>query len=119
MLGYCGINCLECKAYKGTVNGDEDLLKQVATQFWNGVYSPRDWVCLGCGPHNQHFHAKFCSTCNIRLCATEREVQNCAACPEFERCSKLQEFIKSESPEIVRTMQWLRESYLATRGQAV
>lgn len=117
MIGYCGINCLECTAFQGTVKGDEERLKRVATVYGKGAYQRHEWVCLGCGPHNHHFLAKYCYECRIRLCATERAIQNCAACDEFEQCAKVQDFIKAESPELVRTMGWLRGSYLARKGQ--
>ncbi len=117
MLGYCGINCLECRAYKGTVNGDETFLEQVAATYGKGAYQAHEWVCLGCGPHNQLFLARNCFSCEIRLCATERAVQSCAACDEFERCARLQAFIRTESPGLVHTMEWLRANYLAKYDQ--
>ncbi len=119
MVGYCGINCLECRAYKGTVTGNEDLLKEVAGAFWNGAYEAHDWVCLGCGPHNQHLLAKYCLSCPIRLCAEKKGVQNCAACAGFEDCSTVQTFIKGESPALVRTMEWLRARFVSAQKQAV
>jgi hypothetical protein len=33
-------------------------------------------------------------------------------CADFENCSQLQEFIKGESAELVRTMSLLRERFL-------
>jgi len=119
MLGYCGINCSECRAYKGTVTGNVDLLKEAAGAFWNGTYDAHDWVCLGCGPHNQHFLAKYCSTCRIRVCAEKKGVQNCAACENFEKCSILRDFVKGESEDLARTLGLLRERYLAAQKQAV
>lgn len=112
MLGYCGINCDNCRAYKGTVNGDISLLEKAAGSFWNGAFSAKDWVCLGCRPADQPFLAKFCAQCKIRACAIGK-VQNCAACTDFENCSQLHEFIEGESEEIVQRMMWLRERFLA------
>jgi hypothetical protein len=90
MLGYCGINCDECGAYKGTVNTDMALLQQ--------------------------FIAQYCSNCQIRTCAIERNLPNCAACPDFENCSRLHDFIKGESEEIALRMQLLRGRYLEHSG---
>jgi len=112
MIGYCGINCHNCPAYKGTVNSDMSLLEKAARSFWNGAYSAKDWVCLGCQPADQPFLAKFCAKCDIRICAIKRKVQNCAACTEFENCSKLHDFIRSESEELVWRMKVLRERFL-------
>jgi len=112
MLGYCGINCDECSAYKGTVNSDMSLLEKVAGKFWNGAYSAKNWVCLGCKPADQQFLAQFCSKCEIRACAIDRKIQNCAACEDFENCAKLHDFIQGESEEIVMRMELLRGCYL-------
>ena len=119
MVGFCGINCLECTAYKATLSGDEEKLREVAEKFGRGVLAPLDWVCLGCGPHNRHLLATYCSTCKIRLCALAEGVSNCAECDTFERCTDLQDFIAAESGTLGRTMQWLRASYLRRGRQPV
>jgi hypothetical protein len=113
MLGYCGINCTSCQAYQGTVNSDRKLLEKAAGSFWNGAYQAEDWVCLGCLPAEQPFLAKFCTDCKIRSCAIEKGVQNCAACAEFDECSKLHDFIQGESQDLVQKMKWLRERFVA------
>ena len=117
MVGFCGIDCLECTAYKATIKGDEKGLEQMAEKFGKGVLGPLDWVCLGCSPQNRHLLATYCSTCKIRLCATAKGVSNCAECETFERCATLQDFMKTESETLARTMGWLRASYLKRHGQ--
>ncbi len=112
MLGYCGIDCEECSAYKGTITSDLSLLESVAGKFWNGAYSAKEWVCLGCTPADQPFLAKFCAKCEIRICAIGKGLSNCAACTEFEDCARLHDFIKRESEEIELRMGWLRERFL-------
>lgn len=112
MIGYCGIDCANCRAYKGTVSGDMALLEQAAGSFWSGAYSAKDWVCLGCKPADQPFLAKFCAGCKIRSCAIGRGLASCAACSDFEGCTQLHEFIKGESEALVRTMTLLRERFL-------
>lgn len=113
MLGYCGENCQNCPAYQGTVNYDMSLLEEAASEFWNGAYSAKDWVCLGCLPADQPFLAKFCAECKMRTCAIERQVTNCAMCKDFENCSKLQGYLgRPSKEEQVRTMYLLRERFL-------
>jgi len=111
MLGYCGINCEACGAYQGTINSDMALLEQVAGKFWNGAYSAKDWVCLGCTPADQPFIAKFCAKCELRTCAIGRNLINCAACTDYENCAKLHDFIKGESEEIILRMNLLHERF--------
>ncbi|TAM48018.1 MAG: DUF3795 domain-containing protein [Acidobacteria bacterium] len=117
MVGYCGIDCLECRAYKATLEGDEKGLQEMAETFGKGVLRAHDWVCLGCGPQNQHLLATYCDSCRIRLCAATKGVFNCAECETFERCATLQEFLGTESETLARTMGWLRASYRARRGR--
>jgi hypothetical protein len=117
MVGFCGINCLECAAYKATLSGDEKGLEQMAQKFGQGRLEPLDWVCLGCSPQNQHLLATYCYTCKIRLCATGKGVTNCAECETYEQCTTLHEFMKTESETLARTMGWLRASYLARHEQ--
>ena len=118
MLGYCGINCAECSAYKGTVNTDVALLEKAAGSYWDGAYSAQEWVCLGCTPSDQPFLAKYCATCTIRTCAIDKGVANCAACSDFESCAKSKDFIAGESEELVQRMDWLRERFKAINASS-
>ncbi|MDQ7793274.1 MAG: DUF3795 domain-containing protein [bacterium] len=112
MLGYCGIDCGECRARKATVRGDIELLKQVAARF-SGGGEPEEWVCLGCGSSDPRFLAAYCYTCKVRVCAEGKGVLNCAACDGFETCSNLHDFIGKESPELPAKMRLLRKAYLS------
>lgn len=118
VLGYCGINCDNCSAYRGTVTNDLSLLEKAAGSYWNGAYSAKDWVCLGCLPADQPFLAKYCAECKIRACAIGKGVPNCAACDEFEGCAQLHKFIKGESEGLSGTMRLLRERFLERRKEA-
>ncbi len=117
MLGYCGINCDECAAYKGAVNTDIGQLEKAAGNYWDGAYSAQEWVCLGCTPADQSFLAKYCATCKIRDCAIEKGVQNCAACDGYESCKMLKDFIKGEDEALCKRMEWLRGRFLAFRAE--
>ncbi len=117
MLAYCGINCDECPAYKGTVITDIALLEKAAGSFWNGAYNAQEWVCLGCTPADQPFLAKFCATCKIRDCAIAKGAQNCAACADYESCKLLHDFIKGESESLCKRMEWLRGRFLAYKEE--
>jgi hypothetical protein len=117
MLGYCGINCDECAAYKGTVSTDIGLLEKAAGSYWDGAYSAQEWVCLGCTPADQGFLAKYCATCKIRTCAIAKGVQNCAACDGYESCQMLKDFIKGENEALCKRMEWLRGRFLALRTE--
>jgi hypothetical protein len=115
MLGYCGINCTECSAYKATVTADEKLMQHVQDTFADGKGTREDWVCLGCLAAEPAFIAKFCATCKIRTCAIEHGITNCAACPDYDQCEQLQPFIETEGAAVVTGMRWLREAFVAER----
>jgi hypothetical protein len=112
MLGYCGIDCTACTAYRGTVTTDPALLEKAAGEYWNGKYSASEWVCLGCLPADQPFLARYCAGCGIRACAIEKGLPNCAACPDYEGCSQLHDFVEGELPALSQRLAWLRESFV-------
>lgn len=115
MLAFCGIDCAECPAYRGTVSSDITLLEKAAGEHWAGPHSASDWACLGCLPADQPFLARDCAACRIRRCAVEKSVQNCAACSDFESCGLMCDFLaggtepRCDEPEkLRRRLEWLR-----------
>jgi hypothetical protein len=88
-ISYCGLDCFECVAYIATQEGDDKKLIGLA-QEWYGVEEGPDFcACDGCKPEGRKNH--HCSECRIRVCAIERDVENCAHCSEYI-CEKLDEF---------------------------
>lgn len=118
MIGYCGIDCTACRAYQGTVKADMTLLEQAAGTWEVGVFSAKDWACLGCRPADQPFLAKYCAGCKVRVCAIERGLSNCAACADYEACPRLGVFMKTEPEALTRMMNLLRERFL-DRGKGI
>ncbi len=119
MLGYCGVNCAECLAYRGTITTDIEVLKKVAATYGTGPEAHEEHVCLGCTPGDQPFLAKYCATCKIRDCAVGRGVQNCASCGEYETCAQLRDFIGAVPAEakLAERMGLLRGRFLRFRQE--
>ncbi len=115
MLGYCGIDCAECMAYKGTVSTDAALLEKAAAKYQNGAYAVQEWVCLGCTPADQPFLAKYCAGCEIRVCAIAKHVPNCAACADYDSCQQIKDFM--EGGELAQRMDWLHARFQALRSE--
>lgn len=113
MLGYCGINCTECSAYKATVTTDEKLMQHVQDSFGDGKGMRTDWVCLGCLHEEPGLIAKYCASCTIRTCAVEHGVTSCATCPDYDACERLQPFIEKEGSDVAPRMKWLRDAFVA------
>jgi hypothetical protein len=92
MVAYCGLMCTECPGYIATRKDDVDALKQVA-EMWSKEYggnlTAQDCICDACITEGRKID--HCSQCNIRLCAMERGVVNCAYCSDYG-CQKLDDF---------------------------
>lgn len=85
MIACCGLLCYDCPARIATIN-DDDALRQKTAAQWSKLYNTTlvasDINCVGCivteGPHFGH-----CAECQVRNCAMEHQVPNCAACNEY------------------------------------
>lgn len=88
-IAYCGILCEECEIYKATLKDDDALRETVARKFSDEDYvlTKEEMNCLGCSGNNEKLF-RFCNECEIRLCATEREINNCGECKDYP-CKKL------------------------------
>ena len=116
MLGFCGINCAECVAYKATITADEKLIQRAVDTYGEGKGSRTDWICLGCQHPELRLIATGCAQCKIRACAVEHGISSCAACPDYDACEKLHPFIEKEGgDDLVRKMNWLREAFVARK----
>ena len=94
MIAYCGINCDECDAYKATRNNDNELRKKVAaewTKMFNFNFVPEMINCSACkgdGVKIGHW-----SECEMRKCASGKNLVNCGACSDFKTCKTINDFI--------------------------
>jgi len=94
MIAYCGIDCAGCDAYKATQNNDQALREKTAvewTKMYNFDFTPDMINCASCkgdGAKIGHW-----SECEIRKCASEKDVVNCGACGEFKTCKTINDFL--------------------------
>lgn len=94
MIACCGLLCHDCPARIATINDDDALRKETAAQ-WSGMYqatlNPSDINCMGCrateGPYFSH-----CTACEIRNCAIQHQVENCAVCSHYP-CEVITRFL--------------------------
>ena len=95
MIAYCGLVCSECPAYIATQNDDQEALEKVAAQWRKMFNAPEitadSVICDGCLGTNGGRLSGYGSMCEIRACARERGVVNCAHCAEYA-CDKLKGF---------------------------
>ncbi len=119
MMGFCGLNCSECRAYKGTLNPDIALLEQVARDWSNKerTYRAADTICLGCWQKDSRLLNSFCATCPVRTCALERGISVCPICPEFDACAKFETLATLDpdnDPAIAVKMKLMRAKVLGS-----
>jgi predicted nucleic acid binding AN1-type Zn finger protein len=91
MLGYCGLDCIQCPAYVATQSGDQEALEKTAAmwreQFGSPEITAESILCDGCRGGGRL--SGYCNICEIRLCASERGVETCAPCGDYDGCGKL------------------------------
>ena len=97
MIGYCGLNCEKCDAYKATVNDDQTLREKTA-KLWSKLNHapilPEHINCEGCRMNGAK--TVFCdSLCVIRKCAINKGVATCGDCSELDTCQTVRAIIAS------------------------
>ena len=94
MIAYCGLVCTGCPGYLATQADDREALERVAAQWREEFHAPditvESVICDGCvtegGRKSGHWHE-----CEIRACAMELNLANCAHCADYA-CEKLEGF---------------------------
>ncbi len=89
MMAFCGIACSECPAFIATQKDDNEERKKIAEQWSTEKYPlrPEDVNCDGCLTLGGKLMV-FCEACDVRKCAFERNVENCAYCDDYP-CKRL------------------------------
>ncbi len=95
MIAFCGIACHECDAFLATQTNDDTKRKKTA-ELWSKQYNseinPEDINCQGCTSQGD-VHFSYCQVCEIRKCAREKKLINCAHCESYP-CEKLSGLLK-------------------------
>jgi len=95
MIAYCGLACHNCVAYQATLSDDNSKRQEIAG-LWSTMYGsdlePGDINCAGCLSRKEPLFA-HCRVCDVRRCAEERGLDNCARCADYA-CDKLESFFE-------------------------
>ena len=102
MIAYCGLNCVTCQIYLATRETDPKKQRRMKEQIVQAIkkyYGQEERVedindCDGCKAQNGRLYSG-CWKCQIRKCASEKRLENCAYCSEYP-CDKLSKFFDSE-----------------------
>jgi hypothetical protein len=97
-IAFCGIDCGECKAFIATEKNDNSMRNEIAKE-WSKEFGheikPEEINCDGC-LNVDGLHIGYCGMCEIRKCAMDKEIENCAYCTDF-KCEKLVKFHEQAS----------------------
>jgi len=109
MIAYCGIDCGKCPAYVAKKDNNDELRKKTAEEWskmFGTEFKPEQINCDGCAVPGEHI--VYCEQlCDIRKCAVERKVKNCAVCADYG-CEKLEAFLKNV-PEARKILEDIRQ----------
>ena len=110
-LSACGIECAKCDAYLATQANDLAAREEVARKWQQEFNAPQitaDTInCDGCmAAGDRHFG--YCLDCEVRKCAVERQLENCAHCPDYV-CEKLAGFFQ-HAPQNRATLDLVRQA---------
>lgn len=109
LIAACGLDCAKCDAYIATQANDQAALEKLAEKWRVDFNAPNltaaSVLCDGCMAGGRVIG--YCAECTIRLCAVERGLENCAACPDYG-CEKLTAFW-ANAPQAKANLEALRQ----------
>jgi len=105
MIAYCGQNCVKCRIYLATRETDlkkqrqmrEQIASYITKHFGTETRVEDVTDCDGCTTKDGKLFSE-CQKCQIRKCASEKGLENCAYCSEYA-CDKLSKLFDSVSVE--------------------
>ncbi len=101
-IAYCGLDCHGCPIYWATIEKDpvkkEKIRKaviEIAKKQYGIEFTLDDITdCDGCKSTNGRLLSE-CYSCQIRTCAREKKLENCAYCPDYP-CDTLENFFAKD-----------------------
>lgn len=83
-IGFCGYDCSQCAARSENNDTRQKLVEAWHKVFGHENYTAENVFCVGCRKEGHHAD----SSCEVRPCALEKQVDSCAECAEFP-CRKI------------------------------
>jgi hypothetical protein len=114
MIGHCGLVCTECEAYIATQAKDwlalEAMAAKAREEYGQAQATAEGVLCDGCLATSGR-QCGYCAVCEVRACAVERAMANCAHCPDYT-CQKLESFF-GMAPSARETLEGIRAGLVA------
>lgn len=113
LLGCCGLDCHGCPIHLATLESDEakkhemrSEIARICNECYGLALAAHDVNdCDGCRSSRLFVR---CAQCDIRSCATERDLESCAFCDRYP-CERLAKML-DEEPAARQGLEKLRES---------
>ncbi|KPL23830.1 MAG: hypothetical protein AMJ75_05245 [Phycisphaerae bacterium SM1_79] len=114
-MAYCGLTCHTCPIYLATREKDEEkkykmrveIAEQVKKRYGQEC-KPEDVTdCDGCKTEGGRLLSGS-KKCQIRKCASQKGVENCAHCDKYA-CEKLEKFFTTD-PEARKRLDVIKKS---------
>lgn len=113
IVSYCGLICIGCPVLWATNEKDEILKEKMrceiailSNKLYQTDYTAKDISdCAGCLAEDPDLFPG-CVNCEIRNCAREKEISNCAHCNDYT-CERLDAFFK-DNPESKSRLDFIR-----------
>lgn len=115
VIAYCGLVCHSCPILLATKEKNArkrnqmraDIAEQIK-KLYGEEYRPQDINdCDGCKSESRRLFSG-CRRCEIRKCAREKSVENCAHCDEYA-CERLEKFFATY-PEAGKRLDAIRSA---------
>jgi len=92
-MAFCGLYCHKCPIFIATKTDNRKEKIRLARIFSmpNRKLIPDEVECYGCKQTGKKI-LKGCDTCENRLCAMKRKVENCGECVKYP-CQQLDYFL--------------------------
>jgi hypothetical protein len=108
LLSYCGLVCSTCPIYLATRELDKDeqtkkraeIARSCREQYGMNYEASDIDDCDGCSVEGGRLFSG-CHHCEIRTCARENALENCAMCSEYS-CQKLESFFLHDPAAKIR-----------------
>jgi len=95
VISYCGLICETCPIYLATREQDEEK------RYKMRVCKPEDVTdCDGCKAESGRLFSGS-RNCEIRKCATGKDIENCAHCNQYA-CERIEKFFATDPDARVR-----------------
>lgn len=113
IVSYCGLLCSGCPVLWATNENNEQLKVKMRTEIAilsNTLYQTKYTAehitdCDGCLNESGRLF-KGCENCEIKTCAREKEIPNCAHCSDYI-CERLDKFF-IDNPESKSRLDFIR-----------